>query len=321
MSDAARVLIFYDRPEEFLAQLRARFPSVKFSVCRSYAGVAGSLAEVRPQIILAYKFEPGTFPRGEILAAQGLQWLSSTSAGIDHVAPWDDSKLIVTCGAAVAATQMAHYALAAILGMFHGFPQAFAGQVARRWNYRVNRSTRNAVVGLVGLGRSGRQIARLARAVGLKVVACRVRSDPCEDVDAIYPAGELHRMLGAVDATVVCAALTPSTKDLFGPAAFAAMKPGSYFINIARGTIVQEEALIDALARGHLAAAVIDVARTEPLPPSSPLWSAPNLLITPHSSGDYDGWARDEALMFADNLERWLANAPLQNRVRSDRGY
>jgi phosphoglycerate dehydrogenase-like enzyme len=73
--------------------------------------------------------------------------------------------------------------------------------------------------------------------------------------------------------------------------------------------------------RGHLAAAVIDVARTEPLPASSPLWTAPNLLITPHSSGDYDGWARDGALMFADNLERWLANTPLQNRVRSDRGY
>lgn len=321
MSDAPRVLIFYDRPEEFLPQFRVRFPSLKFSVCRSYAGVAGSLAEVRPQIILAYNFEPGPFPRGEILASEGLLWLSSTSAGIDHVAPWDDTKLIVTGGAAVAATQMAHYALAAILGMFHGFPQAFADQVARRWNYRLNRSTRNATVGLVGAGRSGRQIARVARAVGLKVVACRVRSDPCEDVDAIYPASELHRMLRAVDATVVCAALTPSTKDLFGPAAFAAMKPGSYFINIARGAIVQEEALIDALARGHLAAAVIDVARTEPLPPSSPLWSAPNLLITPHSSGDYDGWAKDEALMFADNLERWLANAPLQNRVRSDRGY
>jgi phosphoglycerate dehydrogenase-like enzyme len=318
---APSVLILYDRPEEFLPHLCARFPAVKFRECRSYEQLASALAEVKPEIILGYKFEPRPFPRGEILSCEGLRWLSLASAGVDHVAPWDDTKLIVTSGAGVAAVEMGHYALAAILGMFHGFPQLFADQVVRRWNCRLNRSARNATVGLVGLGRSGKQIARMARAVGLKVVACRMRSEPCEYVDAIYPTSELYRMLGAVDVTVVCVALTPLTRDLFGHSAFAAMKPGSYFINMARGAIVQEEALIDALVTGQLAAAVIDVARTEPLPPSSPLWNAPNLLITPHSSGDYEGWARDAALMFADNLERWLTNSPLENRVLSDRGY
>jgi hypothetical protein len=90
---APRVLVFYDRPEEFLPQLRARFPSVTFSACRSYADLPRSLAEVRPEIILAYKFEPGPFPRREILSSEGLLWLSSTSAGIDHVVPWDDTKM------------------------------------------------------------------------------------------------------------------------------------------------------------------------------------------------------------------------------------
>jgi phosphoglycerate dehydrogenase-like enzyme len=99
------------------------------------------------------------------------------------------------------------------------------------------------------------------------------------------------------------------------------MRPGSYFVNMGRGDIVLDDALIDALVKGHLAGAVIDVARTEPLPKSSPLWNTPNLLITPHTSSEYEGWSRDAALMFADNLERWLMNKPLESRVYADRGY
>ena len=171
------------------------------------------------------------------------------------------------------------------------------------------------------MGRSGVAIARMARAAGLKVLACRKSGEPSAEVDGVYPDSQLLRMLGQVDVTVLCAPLTPSTRDLFGPTAFAAMRPGSYFINLARGALVQEDALIDALHSGHLAGAVLDVVRTEPLPPSSPLWTAPNLLITPHCSSEYDGWFADAALMFADNLERWLANQPLQNRVRPERGY
>lgn len=318
---APSVLILYDRPEEFLPRLAERFPSVKFSLCRSYDQLAGVLLEARLEIIFAFKFEPKPFPRQEILSCESLQWLSVAFAGMDVVVPWDETRLIVTNAAGVAATEMAHYALAAILGLFQGFPALFAAQVAKRWNYHPIRSARNATVGLVGLGRTGREIARMARAVGLKVVACRMRSEPSEDVDAIYPPTRLYQMLGSVDVTVVCAPLTPLTQDLFGPSAFAAMKPGSYFINVARGPLVQEEALIDALVTGHLAGAVIDVARTEPLPRSSPLWDAPNLLITPHSSSEYEGWVRDAALMFADNLERWMTNRPLENRVSSDRGY
>lgn len=315
------VLIFFDRPELFLPLLTARFPSVRFSVCDSYRELPARLAQIEPQILLGYKFEPRPFPRREILACESLQWLSLAFAGVDVMVPWDDAKLTVTNAAGVAAVEMARYALAAIFGLFQGFPALYARQVRKSWEYHLHRSAQGATVGLVGLGRSGVAIARMARAVGLRVLACRKSGESSAEVDGVYPESQLFRMLGRVDATVLCAPLTPATRDLFGRDAFAAMRPGSYFINLARGALVQEDALIEALQGGHLAGAVLDVVRTEPLPPSSPLWTAPNLLITPHCSSEYDGWFADAALMFADNLERWLANQPLQNRVRPDRGY
>ena len=318
---APRVLIFFDHPEVFLPRLTARFPDVAFSACTSYAKLPAALAQNTPQVVFAFKFEPKPFPRTELLARKDLEWLSVAFAGIDGVVPWNEEKLVVTNASGVAATEMGHYVIAAALGCFQGFPASFANQARRTWQYRVNRSARGATLGIVGLGRSGREIARMARAVGLRVVACRTRAEPAADVETVYPTEQLHVMLRAVDVTVVCAPLTASTQDLFDQAAFAAMKPGSYFINIARGAIVKEQPLIEALVSGHLAGAVLDVVRTEPLPGSSPLWDTPNLLITPHSSSEYDGWVGEAATMFADNLERWIAGTPLENRVRSGRGY
>ncbi len=316
-----RVLIFYDQAEVFLPRLSARFPSVAFHTCRSYAQLPERLAELKPEVILAYKFEPKPFPRREFLSCAELRWLSLAFAGLDVMLPWDDARLTVTNASGVAATEMAHYTLAAIFGLFQGFPGLYARQAARTWQYHVGRSARGATVGLVGLGHSGREIARLARAVGLRVVACRARAVPSPEVDAVYATSQLHEMLRAVDVTVACLPLMAGTRDLFNAAAFAAMKPGSYFVNIARGGVVEEAALIGALHSGHLAGAVVDVVRTEPLPPSSPLWDVPNLFITPHCSAEYDGWVSEAAHLFADNLQRWIAGQPLENRVLAERGY
>ena len=320
--DQAPILVFYDKPEEFMPDLKRRFPSFEFALCRTYGELPHALAEVRPQIMLGYKFEPKPYPRKEILASPELKWLSLAFAGVDHLVPWDDSRLTVTNAAGVASIEMAHYALAAIFGMYQGFSGFFADQAARKWNYHLIRSSRNATIGLVGLGHAGREIARMAKACGLGVVTCRMRpgQEPA-GVDKVYPFDLLHEMLGTVDVVVVCAALTPITRDLFGQAAFAAMRRGSYFVSMSRGALVQEDALISALSTGQLAGAVIDVARNEPLSTESPLWSAPNLFITPHTCSEYEGWFRDAALMFADNLDRWNRGEPLENRVYSDRGY
>ncbi|QND72871.1 D-2-hydroxyacid dehydrogenase [Tardiphaga robiniae] len=316
-----RALIFYDKPEEFLGDLKRRFPSVGFSTCKAYKDLPTCLAQVRPDIALAYKFEPKPFPRQEFITCSSLKWLSVAFAGVDHIVPWDESRLIVTNAAGVASTEMAQYALAAIFGMFQGIPGFCRAQQERRWAFRLVRSAKGATVGLVGFGHAGKEIARICKAVGLRVVVCRARPESSPLADEVYAFPDLKKMIAQCDVTLVCAALTKETKDLFDAEHFAAMKPGSYFVNMARGSIVCESDLIEALQNGHLGAAVLDVTRREPLPPDDPLWDTPNLLITPHSSSEYVGWLRDAAMMFADNLERWLRNQPLENRVSSQRGY
>jgi phosphoglycerate dehydrogenase-like enzyme len=319
---AARdVIVLYDKPEEFLDAIVARFPQLRFHLCQRYADLDATIADVQPQIAFACKFEPKPFPRAALVGCPTLQWLSIGFAGVDHVVPWDDGKLVVTNASGVAAAEMAQYVLAAIFGLHQRFPYFARRQAERVWDYQLIRSATGARVGLVGLGHTGEAVARLCRAAGLSVVACRASSSPSDQVDRVYAPEELHAMLPEVDVTVVCAALTPATRDLIDATAFASMRKGAYFINVARGGIVVEDALIEALRSGRLAGAVIDVARTEPLPSDSALWDAPNLLITPHTSSEYEGWVARAAEMFADNLERWLAGQPLLNRVYSERGY
>lgn len=307
-AENTRVLIFYDRPEEFYDEIALRFPSVTLSTCQAYDQLSERLQEVRPNVVLAYKFEPKAFPRTELVNCPTIEWLSVAFAGVDHVAPWDEDKLVVTSAAGVAAPEMGQYALAAIFSLFQGIPQFYRDQHSRRWCYRLVRSARGATVGLVGFGHAGKEIARLCKAVGLRVIVCRASPQPSDLADEVYGFRDLNRMLSRCDVALVCAALTSETCDLFDKSRFAAMKPNSYFINMARGAIVQEDALIQALESGHLSGAVLDVTRTEPLPQESPLWNAPNILITPHTSSEYVGWFRDAALLFADNLDRWLKN-------------
>jgi len=313
------VLVFYDKPEEFLDPIAARFPKVRFHRCTRYADLAAAIAQVRPQVAFACKFEPKPFPRVALIECPTLQWLSVGFAGVDHVVPWDDSKLVVTNASGVAAEEMAQYVLAAIFGLHQRFPYFARRQVERVWDYQLIRSAKGARVGLVGLGHTGEAIARLCRAAGLSVVACRASSSPSANVDRVYSPAELPAMLADVDVTIVCAALTPSTRDLLDANAFACMRKGCYFINVARGAIVVEDALIDALRSGHLAGAVIDVARTEPLPSDSPLWAMENVLITPHVAADSDPEVIVAQIM--RDVERLDKGEPLSNTVDMKRGY
>jgi phosphoglycerate dehydrogenase-like enzyme len=319
--DVRDVLVFYDKPEEFLRALTTRFPKLRFHCCRRYDDLDDTIANVQPRVVFACKFEPKPFPRAALVGCPTLNWLAVGFAGVDHVVPWDDDRLKVTNASGVAAEEMAQYVLAAIFGLHQRFPYFARRQAEHVWDYQLIRSAKGARVGLVGLGHTGEAVARLCRAAGLAVVACRSSSAPSGLVDRVYAPAELHMMLSEVDVTVVCAALTPATRDLFDAQAFAAMRKDSYFINVARGAIVVEAALIDALHSNHLAGAMIDVARTEPLPSDSPLWDAPNLLITPHTSSEYEGWVARAAEMFADNLQRRLQGKELLNRVYSHRGY
>ena len=183
---------------------------------------------------------------------------------------------------------------------------------------------KDKTIGIVGLGAIGRDVARRARAFEVTVLANRRSAqagDTDPNVDELYGPDGLDEMLERCDAVVLCAPQTPETVNLFNADRLARLKPAAVLVNVARGSLIDEGALIAALESGHLAAAILDVTREEPLPPGNPLWDAPNMYLSPHTSTSREGY--DQALLelFRDNLTRFLDHEPLRNVVDPDRGY
>jgi phosphoglycerate dehydrogenase-like enzyme len=175
-----------------------------------------------------------------------------------------------------------------------------------------------STLGIIGLGAIGSALAERAAALGMRVVASRRSWQPglaAPHVDTLYGPGGLPELLGESDVVVLCAPSTPETRGMIDADALAAMKPGALFVNVGRGTMVDEPALVDALERGHLAAAVLDVTSEEPLPSEHPLWNAPNVYISAHCSATSDGYVERVLAVFLDNLARYLAGEPLRNVV------
>ena len=179
----------------------------------------------------------------------------------------------------------------------------------------------NQVVGVVGLGTIGREIARLANSIGMRVIGTRNNPEPVPHVEKVYGADELRSVLSEADFVVLIAALTPETRGMIGKAELAAMKQDAYLINVARGAIVVEADLIEALQNGTIAGAALDVFETEPLPPESPLWKMENVIITPHIAGARPDYLHAVSEIFSKNLTRYISGEPLFNVVDRDKCY
>lgn len=227
-------------------------------------------------------------------------------------------------GAGLGAVPIAEWVLARILQIAKELPMHDAQAREHRWQSKQGGIVQGRTVAIIGLGAIGREVAKRCRAFGMATIGLRRSAAPGAvdvDVDELVGPEALHHTLGRADFVVVAAPGTADTDDMFDAAAFAAMRPGSVFVNVARGSLVVEPALVDALRRGHLRAAAIDVARTEPLPADDPLWDAPNLLISPHSSTSGEGYASRAFDLLCTNLERFVQGAPLVNRVDLSGGY
>jgi phosphoglycerate dehydrogenase-like enzyme len=191
-----------------------------------------------------------------------------------------------------------------------------------RWQHRdTGRIDRRNVL-IVGAGSIGRATARLCSAAGMAVdgLARRPRTDD-PDFRRVYASDDLHDALPHADYVAVTAPLTPATRGLFDDKAFAAMKPGTFFINVGRGPIVKTDALLHALQSQHLAGAAVDVFEEEPLPPDHPLWDQDNVIITAHMAGDFIGWREALSAQFLENFRRWLDGEALMNLVHKEKVY
>jgi phosphoglycerate dehydrogenase-like enzyme len=266
---------------------------------------------------------------GRDLARQAprLRWIQLSSSGVVHIVAQmglGDRPIVVTTAAGMHALPLAEFVLFAMLYFAKRMPRVLADQRRHHWERFALDTLPGKTVGIVGLGHVGRAIARLARSAGLQVVAVRRTAGAASespDADTVYPPAGLRTLLGESDYVVLVVPLTPETAGLLGKAELASMKPGAVLINIGRGQLVDEAALVESLQSGHLGGAALDVFETEPLPTASPLWDLPNVLVTPHSMStalDENEWLVD---LFCDNLRRYLAGQSLRNVFDRARGY
>ncbi len=284
----------------------------------------------------------GVLPEAE--AAPNLKWIQFHLAGIDHVAAHPlirSGKVAVTTMSGAAVPQMGEYVLMMLLALGHRLPALRASQRRKewpkdRWQRFMPLELNTSTVGIVGYGSLGREIARLLHVFGATVLATKrdVRrpedhgytpaghGDPRgELVRRLYPPQALRSMVRECDFVVVTVPLTPETRGMVNAEVFAAMKQGAFLVDISRGGVVDHEALVAALESGHLAGAALDVFPQEPLPPESPLWEMPNVLLSPHIAGSTPHYNARAMALFAANLARYLKGQPLFNRFHPERGY
>ena len=267
--------------------------------------------------------------------APRLAWVHSASAGVERVlTPAGlERGLVVTNARGVFSQPIAEYVLMMILSVSRRLPQLLELQRERTWQPLEGTELRDVTVGIVGLGSIGTAVAELAGAFGSRVVAIRRRAETADDAKSTPGAGPgptiervngpegLPDLLAESDFIVLAAPLTAETEGMIDEAALARVKPGAWLINVARGRLVDERALLRALREGPLGGAVLDTFRDEPLMPGSPFYDLPNVIVTPHTSWS-SGRVLDRSVeLFCDNLRRYAAGEPLLNVVDPSIGY
>ena len=268
------------------------------------------------------------YPNPETLRqrAPNLRWVQLTSAGVDRAARSGliESEIMLTSASGLHATPIGEFVLCVMLMFCKGAPKFVRAQERRQWVRYMPQELFGKTVGVVGMGHIGSEVARLAKAFGCRVIATRrsvAQRTPGELIDELLPPSELPALLAESDFVVLSVPLTKETRHLIGEAELRAMKPTGVLINIARGAVVDEAALVRALKEGWIGGAGLDVFEREPLPPESELWGMENVILSPHLSGGTEIYNQRAVGIFCENLRRYLAGERLLNLADAERGY
>ena len=314
----------WNPPPEMPARIRARWPEMRVVHLPHYDHLMDEVPDT--DIFVGFSLRPEQF-----LLARKLKWLHSTAAGVGQLMYPElrKSGIEVTNASGVHRIPMAEHILGILIALARRFPDCFRYQQQslwaqqELWNAPIRpRELRGQVLLFIGFGAIGREVAKIIRPLGMRVWAV-TRSGRAEEglAEQVFPASKLDEVLPQADFVVLAAPETPETRKMIGPREFGLMKPSAYFMNVSRGALVDEPALISALEQRKIAGAALDVASQEPLPAENPLWKLDNAFITPHMSAVSEHlWERQTDLLM-ENLERWFAGDELLNRVDLNRGY
>lgn len=335
---ALNVLVTMSFPDELLEQVRAVSPQVRLSYAPLKSGDTLPASTTADAEVL---YTGAVLPRPE--EAPHLRWVQLHSAGIDHVQghPLLDADITITTVSGIHAVTMGEYVMAQILAWAHRVPRMLMYQKRAiwpggRWDKFVPQELRGATIGILGYGSIGREVARLARAFGMRVLVTKRdprhmtdegyriegAGDPTGDLpDRVYPAAATKSMLPECDYVVVCVPLIESTYHMIDEAALKAMKPTAFLVNVSRGKLIKEGALVEALEKGWIAGAGLDVYEVEPLASDSRLWNLDNVILSPHVAGFTPLYDRRAIDLFTRNLRRYLDGRQLLNVVSREQGY
>jgi phosphoglycerate dehydrogenase-like enzyme len=283
------------------------------------------LVEALPgaDVLLVWDFRASTL-RSAWPVADRLRWVHAASAGVNHLLTPEvvASEVVVTNSRGVFDEPMAEYVLAMTLALAKDLPTTLNRQRERRWHHRETERIGGKKALVAGTGPIGRAIGRKLAAAGMTVTGLgRTARATDPDLGEVLPTSSLNEVLPDMDWVVLAAPLTDETRGMIDAKALAAMKPTARLVNVGRGPLVVQEDLVAALGAGALAGAALDVFVDEPLPASSPLWEMPNVIVSPHMSGDVVGWRSELVALFHDNLTRYLDGEPMRNVVDKARGY
>ncbi|MEJ1934049.1 D-2-hydroxyacid dehydrogenase [Nostoc sp. NIES-2111] len=310
-------------PIEVAAEIEPHLPSdTKVVLVDSDGKLDGDASDA--EVYLSWFFLRSPVLHRVLESAPNLRWHHAPNAGVNHILTptYLERDLILTNGAGVHAIPIAEFVIAYILSHAKHLPELHALQAERRWQrgFAIQELT-DATILVIGAGGIGQAIASRAKAFGTRVIGSRRQPEPLPNFDKVVGADEWRSHLSEADYVVVATPLTQETKGLIDETALRSLPRHAYLINIARGAVVDEPALIKALTEGWIAGAALDTVINEPLSADSPLWTVPNLFITPHCSGHSPKVKQRSIELFIDNFHRYITNQPLRNVVDKQAGY
>jgi phosphoglycerate dehydrogenase-like enzyme len=323
LTENITVLVLADPAAPALRKLEALGPGVNLRIGKT----AEALADAIPAARVLFNWTGSKPDVGRILnEAPHLEWIHAMYAGLDrslfpelvaHPIP-------LTNGSGVFSQSLGEFIMLGILYFAKDVIRMNKAKKEHHWDVYDKPEIRKETVGIVAHGDIGRAVASRAKALGMRVLAHRRNPAPRpgdENVDRVYGADGLHAMLPECDYVAVTAPLTEQTRGMIGQREFELMKPSAVILNVGRGPVIDEDAMVEALRTKQIRGAALDVFDVEPLPHDSPFWDLDNVLLSPHSADHIHGWVEDAVIFFVEQFKRWSAGEPLKNIVDKQAGY